>query len=132
VAAGLAAAGTDTAGLELDEETDGLAERFKQTCTAGCLSRLAGLAEVAPDTSRAALVEGVRDLLAGCTRAGVLFSASVPGLLGYHGPGFLERESIPESEIREFVEAETVIRAGLAFAVSSRFAELRKRLGLEI
>ncbi len=124
VKAGFMASGVDGSALEPAPGTAELAQRLARTLSSGSLSRLASLHEVAPAADAAAITEGLRGLKAGMFRAGVLVSASVPGMLAQEGVGDL-------ADAREFFEAESHLRHGLSFALSSRFSRLRKLLGLD-
>jgi tetratricopeptide (TPR) repeat protein len=125
VKAGFMASGVDGSGLDPAAGTPELAERLGRALGSGSLSRLASLHEVAPAADAAAIVQGLRDLRAGMYRAGVLVSASVLGMLAQDGrDGDL-------GAAREFFETESHLRDGLSFALSSRFARLRKLLGLD-
>jgi len=125
VKAGIMASGVDGSMLEPAPGTQELAERLGKVLNSGSLSRLASLHEVAPAADAAAITEGLRSLRVGTFRAGVLLSASVPGMLAQDGPhGDM-------ADAREFFEAESHLREGLKFALSSRFARLRKLLGLD-
>jgi hypothetical protein len=102
-----------------------LAQRLGKALSSGALSRLASLHEVAPAADAEAITEGLRRLRAGMFRAGILVSASVPGMLAQDGStGDL-------GEAREFFEAESHLRDGLKFALSSRFAMMRRFLVLD-
>jgi hypothetical protein len=126
VKAGFMGAGTGDV-LEPAEGTWELAERLRQSCTSGSLGRLVSLAEVSPSCSAAALEEGLGELERGVMRAGLLVSASVPGMLLHHrGKAALEG-----GEVRAFFESERDLRQGLSFVLSPSFARLRISLGLE-
>ena len=88
---------------------------------------MASLAEVTPSCTASALEEGLGELETGVMRAGLLVSASVPGMLvSRRGAAALEG-----GDVRAFFESERDLRQGLSFVLSPRFARLRTSLGLE-
>jgi tetratricopeptide (TPR) repeat protein len=131
VKAALMAADRDAGPLRPEESTADLAARIRDGCTAGCISRVASLAEVAPSSDREALERGVRLLESGLARAGLLVSGSLWGMLAARHPSLAGREEVPPEEIHEFIEADELAREGMRFLVSRRFGELRRELGLE-
>jgi len=126
VKAGLMAAGA-RGGLDPADGTPELAERLRRSCSPECLGRLARIAEAPPVPDAASVIDGQRSLVAGILRAGILVSASVPGLLAYYRG--LDQPLL--SGAREFFESDALLREGLGYALSPRYIRHRRLLDLE-
>lgn len=131
IKAGLLAADRDPAPLMPGEGTVELADALRSSCTAGCLSRLTSLAEVAPASHGQAIEAGVRTMTSALVRSGLLVSGSFWGLLAFRHPSLADEQECEADEVREFLQKDIVLSDGLRFLLSSSYGKIRRDLGLE-
>ncbi len=131
IKAGFVASGVDPDRLMPADGTLELAERLRMACTAGCLSRLMSFSEVAPSSDASAIERGLSSIEAGLLRAGLFVSGSLPGLIAYRHAFFERSEDMTADQVREYVERDSTLSAGLGFLLGERFGRLRRGLGLE-